>query len=203
MVRKIKKSGKTKKTLKRSLKNTQKIEKPKGALNMLETALEMEMKGQDFYKKAVDSCHDKLGKEMFNFLLHEEVVHVKRIRMIFEDIKQGRDLTNGWKSVSPRANGLESFFGDLITKHSSKSDVCTDDIKALDVGIDFETKAIKFYTQELLLTKNDLMKEFVQMMMLEEQKHLEILEDMKMYLVDPEGWNAKIDRLDFSGVSEG
>jgi len=168
-------------------------------LKMLKTALEMEQKGKSFYQKAVASCHDDTGKEIFTFLMNEEIVHVGRIMKIFKNLEEGKGWNADWKEVKARSRDLTEFFSDLHKKHAPEAKVDANDLEALDIGIEFEAKAVEFYEAELPNATEDLEKDFVEMMILEEKKHLEILEDMKNYYTDPEGWNSSVDKLNYAG----
>lgn len=167
---------------------------------MLSTALGMEEKGKSFYEKALAQCHDEFGKEIFDFLRNEEIIHVGRIKKIYSSLESGKGWSPDWKEVKPRPRDLQVFFNDMHKRHAEKVNADSSDLQALEVGLDFEHKAVEFYENELERAKDKLERDFIEMMILEEKKHVEILEDMKLYMTDPEGWNAKFDSLNYSGV---
>ncbi len=169
------------------------------SLEMLSTALGMEEKGRTFYEKAMNSCHDEHGKEIFEFLRNEEIVHVGRIKKIYASLKEGKGWSESWKEVKARPRDLESFFRELKEKVHDHVKADSSDIEALDFGLDFEHKAVEFYENEYHRATEQLEKDFIEMMILEEKKHVEILEDMKLYMTDPEGWNSQFNPLNYAG----
>ena len=201
--------AKKKKTAKK-IKRVKKVKTPKKikavkkivknpSLEMLATALRMEEKGKAFYEKAVMSCHNDLGREIFSYLMNEEVVHVGRIKKIFANLKSGGGWKEDWKEITIRERDLGYFFKDMAVRHLEVAKADTGDIQALDIGLDFEHKAVEFYSKELPKAKDQIEKDFVEMMVLEEKKHVEILDEMKSYMTDPEGWGAKLDKLSYDG----
>ncbi len=58
----------------------------KRAMKMLSTALEMEERGRAFYQRAVSTCKNDMGKEIFQTLMEDEDVHMVRIRSIYETL---------------------------------------------------------------------------------------------------------------------
>jgi rubrerythrin len=169
------------------------------SIEMLSIALGMEEKGKAFYEKAMCDCHDEHGKEIFEFLRNEEIVHVGRIKKIYASLKEGQGWNENWKEVKARPRDLESFFRDLKEKAHDHVKADSSYIKALEFGIDFENKAVEFYENELKRSAAKLERDFIEMMVLEEKKHAEILEDMKQYMEDPEGWNSKFNPLNYAG----
>ena len=169
------------------------------ALKMLSTALGMEEKGKAFYEKAAHECHDEHGREIFEYLRNEEIVHVGRIKKMYASFEDGKGWDETWKEVKPRPRDLGAFFTDLRKEGAKKVKADSSDIEALDFGLSFEHKAVEFYENEMKRSKDKLEKDFIELMILEEKKHVEILEDMKMYMTDFEGWNAKFNPLNYSG----
>ena len=194
-----KKAKKSKNIKKRAVPKKLKVIKKNGSLSMLATALKMEEKGKAFYEMAIVTTQNEIGREIFSYLMNEEVVHVGRIRKIFASLKEGRGWNDSWKDISIRPKDLNFFFKDLADKRTSNIKASTSDIEALDIGIKFEHKAVEFYRHEFSKAKDQLEKEFVEMMVLEEKKHCEILDEMKTYLTDPEGWGSKFDKLSYDG----
>jgi len=173
--------------------------KENASLEMLQTALSMEEKGRSFYEKAMSECHNEYGKEIFTFLRNEEIVHVGRIKKIHASMSSGKGWSTDWKEVKARPRDLETFFKEMREHSDGNMKADTSDLDALEIGIDFENKAVDFYKGELERSDEEQEKEFIQMMIIEEKKHVEILEDMKLYMTDPEGWNSKFDSLNYAG----
>jgi len=171
------------------------------AIKWLATALQMEEKGEEFYKKAMDECKNKPGKEIWKMLRKDEIVHKSRIKKLYDSLKDGK----GWKksAIGKQADTkkLRTFFNGVQKKHASDIKAETDDIKAMDVGIDFELKAIKFYEKNLTKAKDPVEKNFLNMMIKEERSHYTALSDMKLYLIDPVGWFRDKERTHLDGLT--
>ncbi len=157
-------------------------------LVMLDKALEMERKGKSFYAKAIGTCRNEMGKEIFRTLRLDEDVHIARIVDIYKSLRKGNTWSSGWKLREFSHGDLTVFFSDLARKHRKKTTLDAGDIEALDIGIDFELKSVTFYQQSLEGAEDALERDFIERMVIEEKSHHKILEDAKLYLTDPSSW---------------
>jgi len=57
------------------------------SLQMLSEALELEKKGETFYKEAVSTCRNDLGREIFRMLMKDEGLHMDRILKIQDHLQ--------------------------------------------------------------------------------------------------------------------
>ena len=169
-------------------------------LKMLSTALDMEEKGRSFYEKAISSCKNELGKEIFNLLMKDEIIHVSRIKSIYAALSEKKVWSDSWKSFGEGHADLKPFFSDLARKHGVNIKANTSDIEALSVGIDFESKSVKFYEDELQKASDPMEKIFIQKMVAEEKSHFAVLNDTKFYLTDPAAWFAEKERVGLDGA---
>lgn len=172
----------------------------KRALNMLATALTMEEKGKAFYQKAIEQCGNDLGQEIFRKLKADEDVHVERIQSIYASLTDNGAWSEEWKSHKVEHEDLGAFFRTLARKHGASIKADTGDIEALDIGIDFEQKAVTFYQEQLREASDELEREFIQHMITEEKGHHGALTDMKMYLENPEAWFLESERSLLDGA---
>jgi len=161
---------------------------PDRSLEMLTTALEMEKEGKAFYEKAVSTCQNEFGREIFRMLMKEEFIHMDRILKIYDSLKAGEAWSEDWKSIKPDHKDLRSLFKELAAAHGTKITPTTSDLEALDVGVDFELRAISFYQEHLAKAADSLEREFLEEMVAEEKTHHATLSDMKLYLSDPAAW---------------
>ena len=157
-------------------------EKNQAALEMLNRALEMEQKGKAFYDKAVKSCRNELGREIFKSLAADEVVHEERIKAIYKTLQENKGWNDEWTKWEPTHRDMNTFFKDLAAKHRSEMRADTGDIEALEIGIDFELKAVKYYGEHLKRADDPLEKAFLERMIREEKSHHGLLADTKLYL---------------------
>jgi len=161
---------------------------PDRSLEMFTTALDLEKKGKVFYEKAVSTCQNDLGREIFRMLMKEEIIHMDRILKIYESLRAGEAWSEDWRSIKPDHKDLGSFFKEMAAAHGKKIAPTTSDLEALDVGVDFELRAISFYQEHLAKTTDPLEQEFLEEMVAEEKTHHVTLSDMKLYLSDPAAW---------------
>ncbi len=173
---------------------------PDRSLQMLSTALEMEEKGKGFYGKAVSTCHTAMGREIFRMLMKDEVMHMDRIRKIYKRLKAGQPWSDEWKSIQSSHKDLGVLFRELASAHGPKITAKTGDIEALDVGIDFELRAISFYQEHLEKATDPLEREFIERIIAEEMSHHTALSDMKLYLSDPAAWFVEQERAGLDGA---
>ena len=169
-------------------------------MEMLSVALEMEKKGKSFYEKAIVECKNTLGKDIFTMLRNDEIIHVDRIQAIYAEIEGGAKWSEGWKAFNPDHNELSTMFRDIAKKNGPNVQVDAEDLKALDIGIEFEAAAIRFYGEQLEKATDLVEREFIQKMILEEKDHHHALTDMHQYLSNPESWFEEMERSGLDGA---
>ncbi len=170
------------------------------SLSMLAAALEKEEFGRDFYVKAARECANELGKEIFGILMKEEGVHIARIKLLYDSLSGGSAWSGDWKSHKGTNENLQKLFRDRMTALGTGIKADTGDIEALDLGMDFEQGAIKFYAEHLPLAADDLERAFVEAMVLEERTHYSTLADIRLFLTDPESYYAEVERHGLDGA---
>lgn len=171
------------------------------AKKMLATALQMEEKGKAFYEKAMSSATNTLGKDIFKMLRDDEIIHVGRIKAIYSAVDEGGDWTGQWKKLDvSHETGLSQMFRDIAHRNGPDVQAAASDIEALDVGIEFESTAVKFYQKNLQAATDPVEKEFIEKMITEEKDHHTALVDMKSYLEDPDSWFMERERGGLDGA---
>jgi rubrerythrin len=173
---------------------------------MFTTALEMEERGYERYQGFVSTCKNELGRELFTTLRDDELVHVERIKRIYEAAKRGE---TAWKQefaiddAKTTPEGLNAMFASMTEKHGddvSSAPLDADDIAALDVGIDFELHAVAFYEGHLPHAVDDLEREFTKRMIAEERFHHRALVDTKLFLTNPAAWHRETEKGGLDGA---
>lgn len=158
------------------------------SLRMLAAALEKEETGRAFYQDASERCSNELGKELFKILVIEEGVHIKRIKQIYESLRGGGSWTEGWRSFEGVNETLQEVVRNRISTLGPKIEGITKDLEAVEIGLQMEQSAIKFYEEELPKATDAMEKEFIKKMIAEEHTHYASLADLKLYLSNPESW---------------
>jgi len=88
------------------------------ALEMLRMALDMEEKGKSFYDGAIAKCDNEVGREIFTTLRNDEIVHVERIKEIFDSLETDAIWKADWFDSKEVKSDLKPFFKDLAAKQS-------------------------------------------------------------------------------------
>jgi len=160
------------------------------ALKMLSTALEMEEKGHHFYQNALSNCQNPAGVEIFRMLAQDEVHHTRIIQRIFEKVSGGADYAADLDELQAERGqeDLGVFFREVADRHGKDIHAETTDLEALEVGLDFERKAVDFYTKQLELATDPLERRFLEEMIAEERSHVQLVSDTQAYLSDPAVW---------------
>ena len=158
------------------------------SLRMMAAALEKEEKGRDFYKDASEKCSNELGRELFNTLMIEEGIHIKRIKQIYESLKGGSAWTEDWRSFQGINEALQSVIRQRINKLGPKVKSVGGDLEAVEIGLQMEQSSIKFYEEELSKASEVMEKEFIKKIIGEEHSHYASLADVKLYLSNPLSW---------------
>jgi rubrerythrin len=175
-------------------------EKNERALRMLQTALAMETKGHHFYTQTLETCSNPTGREIFQMLLEDEVVHASIIKRIYDALSGGKDWSGDLSQLEAQdLTDLGAVFRQLAVKHGDSITPSTTDLQALEVGIDFEKKAVLFYQEALEAATDPLERRFVQLMVAEEKTHVQVLNDMKLYLTQPQAWFQMQERSQLDG----
>lgn len=166
---------------------------------MLATALTMEQKGMAFYEKAASDCSNEFGREMCLLLKDYENIHIERIKTIYDSLKGGTGWSDEWAGMKP-SQDLGAVFIALAESHLKTIKSNAGDLEILDVGLDFETKSIDFYSKHLSEAGAVLEREFLDQMIIEEREHFRILSDMRQYYSDPAAWLMEKERVSLDGA---
>ena len=167
--------------------------------SIVATALEMEGKGRRFYAEQLTRCGNALTRELFQRLHDDEIEHVRRIKAIVASLDAGQAL-DALDFHDPAEDDLGHFFKGLARKHGAKVDDQTVDVEAVEIGIDFEQRAVTFYKDRLDVATDPAERKFLRAMVVEERGHHQTLRDLKFYLTDPEGYFAELERAGLDGA---
>jgi rubrerythrin len=140
----------------------------------LQVALDTEKKGYRFYKIAAKSSKDPKGQEVFEHLATDECEHMGVIATIYES------LTNNepWMTYEEAAEK----YGDTPKEKIIFPDVPEeaqenfDDLKALEEALEFEKKAVEFYTKQAQEAEGEKAKAFYQSLIEIEAGHVMIIQ---------------------------
>lgn len=171
---------------------------------MFKTALEMEERGYTHYDAYVAKSTNELGRELFTTLRDDELLHIERIKRIFEAVKRGETAwreSYGVNDAKTTPESLDAMFTNMKKQHREGGvSVGDDDIAALDMGIDFELRAVAFYENHLPHAEGEIEREFTTRMIAEERFHHKALVDTKLFLTDPGAWYSEAEKSGLDGA---
>ena len=155
-------------------------------IEALEVALTNEKRESEFYLKQAERTSNPLGKQMFQTLSNDEAEHYARIQELHKKLTED----GKWPETLPlKVKGTDA--GDVLKKvvegvdTSNQAD--TDDMEAVKIAIEFETKGEAFYKKLKESVDDPLEKDFYGMLESIEREHRLSLEDTYEYFKDPEG----------------
>lgn len=155
-------------------------------LAALNQALKLEEEGKAYYQKALMNTTNKLGRNMFEFLIRAEESHIQKIKQIYESLEKSGKWAN--LIAEPGEKSGKVVCADAINnlKENIKGEI--NDIEALKIALKMEDESIKFYQCQAEVTEDLVEKKFYLLLVNEETDHwLSILESIE-YLEDPQGY---------------
>ncbi len=155
----------------------------------LRGALEMEEKGQAFYRKAAEESRNDVAKKTFKFLADDELLHIETIKNFYKTMKEKGDFPlvelSGIKSKRFKNFGI--FLKSMSSlKEKIKSD--DDEKKALKFAMEFENDGYKYYEDMLKKTKDEKLIKFLKFLLDEESHHYDLLKNTYSYINDTHNW---------------
>ncbi len=156
-------------------------------IKALEVALNNEARERDFYLKHKERSTNAHGKGMFGTIANDESEHYQRILEVHKRLQQeGR-----WPETVPikvKGTDIKGVLQKLVDAVDTGSKADTDDLKAVEIAIDFETQGEKFYRDLAGSVENPVEKKFYEFLSGIEREHLLSLKDTYDYFKDPAGW---------------
>lgn len=154
---------------------------------MLCTALDMKEKKRAVYEEGLNACPDQVGKDTFLILRDAEAEHARQLQEINEEFKKGKSWGDACKFY-PQQENLKKAFHRIAQEQGEVGSVCSDDIRALEVGMKLEEASIEFFGDQLKVTKDPAARQFLERMITDEREHFMLLADLKFYYSDPQAW---------------
>jgi len=161
--------------------------KTQDRIKALEVALNNESRERDFYLKHADRTSNSFGKLMFQSIAKDEDEHYKKILDLHGKLKE----EGKWPETIPlkvKGTDMKSILKKVVESVDTSTEADTDDMAAVQIAIDFETRGEKFYSDLRDSVENPIEKEFYDVLATMEREHRLSLEDTLDYFKDPEGW---------------
>ncbi len=170
------------------------------ALEWISKALEMELKGKEYYESAITKSCNTTSRKMLEMLRDDEIIHMKRITIIYKKLEDEKIFTSDWKSFKTDSEDMKNFFRELKEKHDISQVCAASDIDALKIAVDFEEKSVRYYSDHLKTAQESIERLFLEAMVREEKGHRKAIEDMLFYLTNPEGYFREMEHGGLDGA---
>ena len=156
-------------------------------LDVLNESLEMEKKGHKFYKEGAEKIKNSLGRKMLNRLAEDELIHIRRIKEIYESLES--DSMSQLKIEEIPVEQFDVIFermkNQLDEAVGEFSQVGVDDEEIINVALELESHARFYYQEAAKKTQDKKIKKFYEMLAIEEKNHYDLLVNTNKYLENP------------------
>ena len=159
--------------------------------NVFEVAKNMELEGEEFYKKLADETAIDELKGVFHFLAEQEKEHFT----FFEYMQE--EKTSTYQQTKNAITAAKEAFK-KITPNFKAPDSPEAVESAYTNAVNLEKNSIAYYTSLLNTIDEDEQKQALQWIIEEEKKHQIIMESMVEFSTAPKQWieNAEFNLLD-------
>ena len=171
----------------------------KERLKALQTALDNEAWERNFYLKHSERTNHPLGKSMFKTIAEDESEHYQRIL----ELQRKLEEAGKWPDDLPlvvKETPIRSVLKKVVEAVGTGAQADSDDVEAVKIAIEFETKGEKFYQALHDSVEDPKEKFFFGMLAGLEREHRISLEDTLEYFQDPEGWFRMKERHHLDGA---
>ena len=158
-------------------------------LAALQTAIQMEIDGKEYYLKASKESSNDLGKKLLQSMAAEEDVRKQKFKEIYDAVRGEKD----WPLTDFQPNGgrrLRTIFARSIQIIDPNMTSTTTEFEAVKIALDMEIKTYEFYKAQCEEATYGAEKDFYEALAGEEREHHFILLDYYEYLKDPIGWSV-------------
>ena len=161
------------------------MEKFSSVKEALETAIQMEKDGYNFYKKAAVQTSSDMGKSIFESIAKDEMMHLEVFQKIFEE-KISKTEWDKLVDSSKKYQEIPIFPKDL--KEISGANPDENELDALRIAMDSEKDAIEYYTEIWENSNDDEVKKIIDEIIEQEKNHYFLLEQEFNHLSSTGYW---------------
>ncbi|MFC1873333.1 ferritin family protein [Chloroflexota bacterium] len=167
-------------------------------LKALQTAIQMEIDGKQYYIQASQESGNEMGKKLFQSLAVEEDIHRQKFEQIYEGLRNHK----AWPEVDYKpqgGQGLRTIFAVASEKLGANVAAPVSELEAIQMAMDMENKTFDFYKAQSASADQDSERDFFNGVANEEREHHLVLLDYFSYLKDPTGWFVSKERSSLDG----
>ncbi len=158
-------------------------------LQALHQGIQTELQGVTFYRKAGERTRDEKGREVFRSLAHEEVGHLRLLKVQYGSLAGGGQ----WLSMEQACElepgaAVEQLFPQEDEALAALLPAEPDDLKALEIALDFERRGYRMYRRLAGETDDPAGRALYQFLGDQEQKHFDFIQRAYEYLQTQGAW---------------
>ena len=157
----------------------------------IQTAIQMEQEGYDFYQKAAAQTSSEMGESVFKSLAADELLHLEVFQKLFDE-KVGKDEWHNLVNSGKKYADIQVFPKDLKRIEGANPD--TSEIDALRIAMDSEKRAIEYYNKIKQRSTDSELNEIIDEIINQERSHYQILEG-EFHHVNSTGYWFDLDYL--------
>jgi len=169
------------------------------AAEALHAAIKFEEDGRTFFLAANQKTEEKFGKSIFLSLADAELDHIERIKEIYDSLSKLGEWPNTPSLFSPK-KPLKNIFEEAMEEIDRNVKPTTGESEAVKLGIQYEEKGLKLYTDLSNVASYWLEKKFYNQLGNEERGHMLLLKDVEAYYADPVHWFSIKERSHWDGA---
>ena len=139
----------------------------------IKTAIQMEKDGYSFYQKAAAQTSSDMGREIFESIAKDELMHLDIFEKMFEE-KIGKSEWINLVESSKKYTNIGVFPKDLKEMEGENPD--SSELDALRIAMDSEKEAIDYYSKIRDNLSDRDVKEIIDEIIEQEKSHYNILE---------------------------
>jgi rubrerythrin len=156
-------------------------------IGALQTAIQMEIDGKEYYLKASATSRNELGKKLLEKLAGEEDIH----RQVFEGIFKDISAQKGWPEKTFKGDGgrgLRTVFSQALEAMDRDVKTIPTEMEAIQTAMGMENKTYDFYRARSGKAVYEAEKQFYEALAMQEEEHHRVLLDYYEFLKDPAAW---------------
>jgi rubrerythrin len=153
----------------------------------LQTSIQMEIDGKEFYLKSSQSSRNQLGQKLLKQLAAEEDVHLQTFEKIYDAIRRQK----AWPRTDyhPDAGrGLRTIFAKALQGTPPDANPLATELEAVQTAMKMENKTYDFYKERSRAATYGAEKDFYEAVASQEQEHHRVLLDYYEFLKNPAAW---------------
>ena len=163
------------------------------AKQVLETALQNELKAREILQQSRENVDNPLAKATFDFLADEELKHIVIIKQFASGLTGEEDLDTDEMTTltTPEAKQrIASIFERFRVAFEAVSTSDQPRQEVYEVAMDMERHGHDFYTRAAQQTSDEKSKRLYEFLAGEEIKHFELIQDTHDFLQQPDAMLA-------------